>query len=272
MAISEGIYKIINNNNPILATAIHAGHEARPEVKELFNLSSDERLREEDPFTDKWTTVSDTRILGHHSRFELDLNRSRDKAVYQKPEDAWCLQVWKDGIPEEQVQHSLKHYDQFYAEIKQLLEGLVQEHGCFVVLDLHSYNHRRNGADAPPESAEENPEINIGTGNINMELWGPLVQRFVHDLRSYNYNGRHLDVRENVKFNGGHFMRWINENFHNTGCAIAIEFKKFFMDEWTGEPDQDQIIEIEKLLKSTLPGLMEERKKICGEPNRLRFI
>ena len=25
------------------------------------------------------------------------------------------------------------------------------------------------------------------------------------------------------------------------GCAIALEFKKFFMDEWTGEPDPAEL-------------------------------
>ena len=37
---------------------------------------------QEDPFTGIWTTVAPTRLIGLHSRFEVDFNRPRDKAVY----------------------------------------------------------------------------------------------------------------------------------------------------------------------------------------------
>ncbi|MDQ3079598.1 MAG: N-formylglutamate amidohydrolase, partial [Pseudomonadota bacterium] len=29
--------------------------------------------------------------------------------------------------------------------------------------------------------------------------------------------------------------------YPGVGCAIALEFKKFFMDEWTGEPDPAEL-------------------------------
>jgi len=38
---------------------------------------------------------------------------------------------------------------------------------------------------------------------------GPLVERFVADLRACDFGGRSLDVRENVKYRGGHFTRWV---------------------------------------------------------------
>ena len=36
---------------PVLATAIHDGHELRPAVAEAMVLGDSDRLREEDPFT-----------------------------------------------------------------------------------------------------------------------------------------------------------------------------------------------------------------------------
>src|ERR687884_306413 len=54
----------------------------------------------------------------------------------------------------------------------------------FVVLDLHSYNHRRSGPEAPPADPAGNPEINVGTGSLDRERWGPLVDRFADDLRT----------------------------------------------------------------------------------------
>ena len=32
--------------------------------------------------------------------------------------------------------------------------------------------------------------------------------------------------------------------YPDTGCVLAIEFKKVFMDEWSGEPDVAHITEI----------------------------
>ena len=65
-----------------------------------------------------------------------------------------------------------------------------------------------------------------------------------------------------MKFRGGNFSRWIHENFPESGCSIAIEFKKFFMDEWTGEPDYVVIEAIKSALKSTVAGVLEELKKL----------
>ena len=82
------------------------------------------------------------------------------------------------------------------------------------------------------------------------------------DLSAYNFGNRSLDVRENVRFRGGQFSRWIHENFPDSGCSLAIEFKKFFMDEWSGEPDHRQLNEILLALKSTVPGVLEELEKL----------
>ncbi len=57
-------------------------------------------------------------------------------------------------------------------------------------------------------------------------------------MRTHPFDHGHLDVRENVKFKGGRMTRWINENYPEQGCSIAVEVKKIFMDEWTGELDE----------------------------------
>jgi hypothetical protein len=123
---------------------------------------------------------------------------------------------------------------------------------------LHSYNHLRQGPDGAPADPRENPEVNIGTGTMNREYWAPIVDRFITDLSSVDYMGRQLDVRENVKFKGGNFSRWIHETFPNSVCAIAIEFKKFFMDEWTGQPNELDVSAIGQALQATTKGVIEE--------------
>ena len=256
------IWEAQRGNSPLLATAIHNGHRLRREVAELTALNDAERLREEDPFTGKWTTIAETRIIGTRSRFEVDLNRPRDKAVYLRPDDAWGLRVWKSEPSRDIISRSLTEYDAFYAEVHRILIELERKFGRFVVFDLHSYNHRREGPDCLPADADKNPEVNVGTGTMDRSRWASLVDRFISDLRDYNYGTRRLDVRENIKFKGGHFSSWIHQTFPRSGCSLAIEFKKFFMDEWTGKPDRRELEKIQRALKSTVPGVLEELQKL----------
>jgi hypothetical protein len=44
--------------------------------------------------------------------------------------------------------------------------------------------------------------------------------------------------------------------------VLAVEVKKFFMDEWTGEPDRIQLSAIKRALKSTVWGIHEELVKL----------
>ena len=238
-----------------MATAIHNGHLTRNSIVDLFNLNDDERLREEDPFTANWVNISDNNIVVHHSRFETDVNRPREKAVYIKPEDAWGLNIWKEEPQEEIILDSLSVFDGFYVEVKKYFDALFLQHENIVVYDIHSYNHRRESRDKEADP-EKNPEINIGTKNMDLHKWQPLVNKLVNSFKSFDYDGRTLDVRENIKFKGGYFGQWLYEQYGKKICPISIEFKKFFMDEWTGEPFKKDIQLINELLQaSTSPTL-----------------
>ena len=205
---------------PLVAVAIHDGHAVRDEVARLLALSDAERLREEDPYTGGWTSAAPTRFVSLRSRFEVDLNRPRHRAVYRRPEDAWGLNVWKRPPTKDLVERSRLNYDSFYRAVEQRLRETEQRHGRFVVLDLHSYNHRRAGLDAPPANELENPQVNIGTGTMNKERWAPVVERLINDLRAFDFPGRQLDVRENVRFRGGNFVGWVHKTFPGDGlCA-----------------------------------------------------
>ena len=254
-------YKLVEGKGPLLAAAIHNGHDLREEVAEIMALDDSARFREEDPYTGAWATIVSNRIVVYRSRFEVDLNRPRDKAVYLKPEDAWGLEVWKRQPSRALIERSLARYDGFYTQVNRLCSRMEKECGHFVVLDLHSYNHRRQGPQGEPADREGNPEINLGTGTMNRARWAGLVDRFIDDLRGLDYFGRHLDVRENVKFRGGQLSRYIHEHFPNSGCALAVEVKKIFMDEWTGTVDGEQLKGIREALRGTIPGILDELKK-----------
>ena len=255
--MDDHLVMLHEESGPVVATAIHDGHAVRPEVAKRLALDEATRLREEDPFTGRLAAVAPTWLVPRRSRFEVDLNRPRDRAVYREPCDAWDLEVWCEPCEEELIARSLAQYDAFYALLERVLRERERRHGCFVVLDLHSYNHRREGADGPAADPALNPEINVGTGTIDRARWGALVDRFCADLAACRVRGHALDVRENVKFMGGEMPAWVHRTFPATGCALAIEIKKTFMDEWSGRVDDAHLAELSRALKATLPGLVE---------------
>jgi N-formylglutamate deformylase len=260
--MTDQIWRLHVGGGPLIATAVHDGHEVRDEVAGQIGLSDSARLREEDPFTGEWTRVAPTRVVGMRSRFEVDLNRPREQAVYRTPEDAWGLRVWKGHPPQELFERSLAEYDAFYDAMQKLFKEMVRQYGGFLVFDLHSYNHRRAGPDGPEADPAGNPQVNIGTGTMQRERWAPVIDTFIDTLRAFDFPGGPLDVRENVKFFGGNWPRWIHQNFPDTGVAIAVEFKKFFMDEWTGEPRENCVEAIEEALRFTVPATLEAFKGV----------
>ena len=248
---------------PLVTTAIHAGHDLRPDVAARIGLDDDTRRREEDPFTGRITEAGGLPIVVHRSRFEVDLNRPRHTCVYTSPEDAWDLEVWNEPLTEEQIEGSRRMHDAFYSMLATFLDELAAQ-GPFVVLDVHSYNHRRDGADQPAAPIADNPEVNIGTGALDRERWGHVVDRFIDDLGTRVVAGHELDVRENVRFEGGHLSQWVHERYDERGCALAVELKKTFMDEWTGRPDEPHLQELTAAFAASVPLLLGELA--CGAP------
>lgn len=252
--------KIKKGNSLIVTAAIHNGHSMRPELLPYCLLAEPERLREEDPFTGEWAKISNNQIHVLLSRFEVDINRPREKAVYINPEDAWGLNVWSDSLPSFILERSLERYDEIYAQLTVYFDQLLDMHKRIIVYDLHSYNHRREGYDkyAP---VEENPEVNIGTANINKTVWAPVTDTLLQCMANYNFEGRHLSVGENIKFKGGYFGQWLHARYADLVCPIAIEFKKFFMNEWTGDPNESQLVHIREMLISTLQPVTQASTK-----------
>jgi len=236
------LWRVTRGEGPVIATAIHDGHGLRPEVRKLMALDEAGRLREEDPHTGQAVVDVATNVIACRSRFEFDLNRGADEAVYQTPEQSWGLRVWDQAPDPALVARSLELHADFYRMMGGLLDEVAAEHERFILLDVHSYNHRRDGPDGAPMPQAEAPDINIGTFSMPRELWAPVLEPVIAAMRAFDFNGRRLDVRENVAFQGkGELTRFVHERYPGRGCAIAIEFKKFYMDEWTGVPDPAEL-------------------------------
>ncbi len=255
-------FVVASGPGPLIATAIHDGHVLRDELASLVALDEASRLREEDPHTGRIARVIPTHLVAVHSRFEVDLNRPRASAVYAKPEDAWGLEVWRSPLEPEVIERSLGLYDAFYARLSAMIAEKIAQHGNVAILDVHSYNHCRENR--TPADRAQNPEVNLGTGTLDRMRWGGLVDRFCKELGA---NG--LDVRENVKFQGGEMSKWIHRTFPANAVCIAIELKKTFMDEWSGAVDEPHVARLARALASTVPGVVEELERPIGQRREL---
>jgi len=256
------LWHLHKGDGPVLGLAVHAGHEIRPDLLPLMNIDEATRLREEDPYTDHWTLACHNQLLTRRSRFEVDLNRDPSAAIYIQPEDCWNLDVWKHPVDDTVIRQSLAEHAAFYRTLHSFLTKLQKRFGRFVVCDFHSYNHRRDGPDGAPADPERNPDINIGTGSMNRALWGTLIDRFMDDVRAFDFPGGKLDIRENVNFTGRYVAQYVHHYFPNTGCVLAIEVKKFFMNEWTGEIDATLTNALLDVFRTTIPGILDELEKL----------
>lgn len=251
----------VDPSMPVFATAIHNGHDVRPEVGAELAVDAETRLREEDPWTSDIAAAIGSHVSVARSRFEVDLNRPRPRSVYLEPEDAWGIEIWKKGSPDDSIiEHSRELHDSFYRRLADVLEDLGNQHGGFVLYDVHSYNHRRQGPASDPEPGSLNPTVNLGTKSVPPR-WIPVADRFLASISRSRFKGGPIDARANVRFEGGYLSSWVNERYAQVGCALAVEFKKEFMDEWTNDLDPEALDEIATALAKTTHDVWEAHQQ-----------
>lgn len=258
-------WDIVVSAGPVLVTAIHAGHHIRGEIAELLALSPTERLREEDPLTDYFLGLGDCIVRANRSRFEVDLNRPSERAVYIDPEDSWGLKVWSSAPSDDDIARSRAIHAAFYAEIEQLVEAMIAAHGRILVIDIHSYNHRRDGAIGDPADPAGNPDIDVGATTLDRAVYGHLLDRFVTRLGAAPFKGGTADARVNVRWpDGGNFPEWLHGRYGEAACVMTLEYKKVFMDEWTGEADILALQQLRHGLAIALQGARADLAAMAG--------
>ncbi|GAB3304196.1 N-formylglutamate amidohydrolase [Luteimonas notoginsengisoli] len=231
-------WDLIVGHGPVIATAIHDGHRMRPSLIPHLAISEQERRRDEDPLTGMLTSAGDVRLRVRSSRFQVDLNRPRDKALSDDPADTWGIRFWNGRLPDEELALAHAEHDRFYAMVTELIDAQVARWGSALLIDIHSYNHRRDGAEAEPADPDGNPDIELGITTLDPDRWGDTARRFAEALRRTCVLGRPPDVRANVRYpTGGHFPEWVYANWGDKVCTISPEYKKIHMDEWTGQVD-----------------------------------
>ena len=222
--------------------AVHDGHQFRKELWDNCLHTEYERWFEEDPATKEMVQSHPIVIAGCDSRFEYDLNRAPETAIY---EDAWGKQLWKSPLPIAMRERSLEKHSNFYKVVHALISKIEEKFGVCVVYDMHSYNWKR--------WTREVPTWNLGTSNVDNE-------RFSNDIEIWRTileqtplpNGIVSTSKINDTFQGnGYFLKYITQHFSNT-LVLATEIAKVYCDELTQILYPEVVAAVENYLKIQL--------------------
>ncbi len=231
----------IDTYEPYVCGAVHDGHQFRKELWDKCLHSEYERWYEEDPKTKKMVQSHPIVIAGRDSRFEYDLNRTPENAIY---EDAWGKKLWKQPLTASEKEKSLEKHYNFYRVVNVLIKKLEQKFGHVVVYDMHSYNWRRWN--------REVPVFNLGTSNVaqkyndDIELWRQTLEQIKLP------NGIKTTAKINDVFKGnGYFLKYITQNFKNT-LVLATEVSKIYCNELEEIIFPEVVEAIEKQLQEKL--------------------
>ncbi|MEJ2113343.1 MAG: N-formylglutamate amidohydrolase [Flavobacteriaceae bacterium] len=247
LSVQEIIQKIKNEEIfdyvHYVSAAIHDGNQFRKELWDNCLHTEYERWFEEDPCTKTMVKNHPIVIAGCDSRFEYDLNRPPEEAVF---ETAWGKQLWKNPLSEDMKTTSLKKHNNFFQVVETLINKLENKFGVCIVYDMHSYNWRRWD--------REVPTWNLGTSNIDND-------RFSSDIELWRQSLSGIKFPENIKstakindtfFGNGYFLKFITKNFKNT-LVLATEIAKVYCHEYDQIIYPEVITVVEKELRIRLP-------------------
>lgn len=233
----------INEYVPYVCAAVHDGHQFRKSLWDNCLHTEYDRWYEEDPCTKQMVQSHPIVIAGCDSRFEYDLNRTPETAIYT---DAWGKKLWKFPLKEDAKDFSLSKHHNFYKVVHALLTKLESKYQKVLVFDMHSYNWKRWD--------REVPTWNLGTGNIDAKRFGDIALSWSTTLGQIELpNGIKSTSRINDTFQGnGYFLKYITQNFNNT-LVLATEIAKVYCDELSGVIYPEVVQSVEKQLQELIP-------------------
>lgn len=204
-----------------LCAAVHDGHQFRKELWNHCLHTEYERWYEEDPCTEQMISSMPMVLAGCDSRFEYDLNRAPETAIY---EDAWGKKLWGVPLSTPQKEVSLSKHHNFYKVVGALLIKMEEKYGGAIVFDIHSYNWKR--WDRPV------PVINLGTTKIDNEKFSAFAKAWCNSLQTIKLpHNIETTAAINDTFKGnGYFLKFITTRSEHT-LVLATEFSKIYCDE-----------------------------------------
>ncbi|MBT7051516.1 MAG: N-formylglutamate amidohydrolase [Desulfobacula sp.] len=233
---------------PFIATAIHAGHHVREELRPLMALDSNQRQFEEDTGTELMIKTLCNAVWALESRSVYDLNRSRELALPLTPERFWGTQVYKTSPTPEMNQKSLKSYESFYKFMETCIARILDRFGICIIYDIHSYNisrQKEKGIVSPPV-------FNLGTALLDKSKWKQAISLWLEQLGNISLPGIKTDVAENHVFSGkAEFCRRLC-NMDDRILVLPTEVSKVYMDEKKGIVYPDVIAAVKNGLQNAI--------------------
>ena len=196
------------------------------------------RLYEEDPYTERLLPPFPIAVWTDVSRFEVDLNRPEETAVYLDASMCWGIVPWRAPLAPDVLERSRARHREAMACLDALVDEAVARFGKAVVLDLHSYNYQRQGPVPAWWEDLSKPAINLGTLDAHARF-RPLLDALLDELARVRWGDRTVTVGENVVFKGGYVHRRLQARHPDKVVCPSIELKKIFMDEHTGELQEE---------------------------------
>jgi len=226
-----------------ICAAIHNGHQFRKGLWEKCMHTEYDRWYEEDPETKTMVASQPIVLSGCDSRFEYDLNRPPDEAVF---ENAWGRQLWHTPLTVEEKAYSLNKHSNFYRVTKALISKIEDKFGVCMVYDMHSYNWQRWD--------REVPTWNLGTTNVDQERFGDTIESWRQILSEIQLPH---EIKPTAKINdtfygNGYFLKFITKNFKNT-LVLATEIAKVYCDEYQQIIYPEVVDAVRVQLKEVLP-------------------
>ena len=233
---------------PYVCGAVHDGHQFRKELWDNCLHSEYDRWYEEDPQTKNMVISHPILIAGCDSRFEYDLNRDPENAVF---DTAWGKHLWEKPLSESAKQKSLQKHTAFYKVVDALMSKLESKFGVCVVYDMHSYNWKRWD--------REVPTWNLGTSNIDNDRFGDIIESWREMLLSIELPHNIIQTALiNDTFQGnGYFLKFITKNFKNT-LVLATEIAKVYCDEYKQINYPEVVSAVEQQLQVLIPKHADE--------------
>jgi len=251
----------VKTYEPWLGLAAHAGHRVREELIPKMGIDENERLYEEDAYVDYFISSAPIQIVGLDSRFEYDVNRARDHAVYLKPFESWGKKVWKTPPTKDELELSYQKYDEFHELLDYFVEQMTGMFEKILVMDMHSYNYKRQ---TYAGRANALPLFNLGTTAIDRTKHKPVIEKVLKHLGEISLPGIPASVAENDVFKGNGAIASAVASKYSDSLLLNIEVKKVYMNETTGELHPSHVKALSesfaKLGRSVMQGLSGGKK------------
>jgi N-formylglutamate amidohydrolase len=232
----------VKRYEPSVVVAAHAGHRVRDELLTKMAIEEADRAYEEDTSVDEIAAELPVQMIALDSRYEYDANRIREQAVYLKPFQSWGKKVWQVPPTKEELEICYQKHDEFQEMLDHLVEQISGLTGRALVIDLHSYNHRRP---AQQIRSEAMPTFNLATSAHDQQKHRKALDALAGELRAIDLPGG-VTVKENAVFKKDGALATALEPKYPESLVVPIEVKKIYMDETTGEVFPDLVARLRR--------------------------